>query len=80
MNSRNKKLIKGSGVLVVIFSALATSVYMISTFADYEHFNTQVDKYKKNLSSIYQKKVDNVDNVYNILQRKIESKNDYNVW
>ena len=35
---KNKKFIKGSGIVAVIFASVVTSVYMVSTFADYEHY------------------------------------------
>lgn len=79
MKIEKSKLIKGSGVLVVIFSALATSIYMISTFADYEHFNTSVEKYKSNLVSIYEEKLENIDKVYKSLEDKKDFKKNYNL-
>ena len=79
MSKRNKKMITGSGVLVVILSTLATSIYIISTFADYEHFNMQLDKYKSNLNIMYKEKVDNVDKVYSNLENKIKKSKNYSL-
>jgi len=73
MKKNRNKLLKGSGIMVIIFSSLATSVYLISTFADYEHFKITVDKYSNTLSSTYQEKIDTLDNTYNKLEQKILS-------
>ena len=77
MSKDKKKFLKGSGVLVVIFAGLATSVYMISTFADYEHFNISLDKYKEKIKSIYDKKVEDIDKEYIYLEKKIENNKSY---
>ena len=77
MKKNNNKLLKGSGIMVVIFSSLATSVYLISTFADYEHFKITVDRYSNTLSSTYQKKIDNLDSTYKKLEEKISNKKGY---
>lgn len=72
MKINKNKFIKGSGVIVVIFAALATSVYMISTFADYEHFVRMQNNYSEKLKDVYKKRVENVDNHYQILENKIK--------
>ena len=77
MSLKKKKILKGSGVLVVMFAGLATSVYMISTFADYEHFNISLDKYKFKIQSIYENRVKNVDSKYVYLENKIKNNQSY---
>lgn len=77
MQSKNNKLIKGSATLVVIFAALATSIYMISTFADYEHFNKSQNSYANNLKEIYAKRVESVDEYYKIIENKLQNDENY---
>ena len=77
MRISKKKFVKGSGILVVIFAALATSIYMISTFADYEHLSRMQNNYSDNLQNTYKKRVENVDNHYEILENKLENNENY---
>lgn len=51
MYKKNSKF-KGSGILVVILSAMAFSIYTISTFSESEHFGILIDKYEKIIKSI----------------------------
>ncbi len=69
------RLLKGSGILVVIFSAIASSIYMVSTFADYEHFNITSNKYKEQINKIYNERIENIDNYYKVYEEKIQLKN-----
>ena len=52
-------------------------MYMISTFADYEHFNITLDKYKVKIKSIYDKKVEDIDKEYIYLEKNIENNKSY---
>lgn len=79
MKLKNEKKLKGSGVLVVIFASITTSIYMISTFADYEHFNIQVEKYKNSISAFYSKKLSNLDSTYNSIEQRIKIVNNFNL-
>ena len=72
-----KKNIKGSGIIVVIFASLAASVYMISAFADYEHLARMQNNYSNKLKSIYTKRVESVDNYYEVLEDKIDKNENY---
>lgn len=64
--NRKKNNLKGSGILVVILSSIAFSVYAMSAFAEIEHFSILLDKYEKNNREYYEKYIDNVDEFYDI--------------
>lgn len=59
-----KKLgkLKGSAILVVIFSSIAFYIYVMSVYSESEHFRIMQNKYEKNISEKYN--VDN-DDFYN---------------
>lgn len=56
--------IKGSAVLVVILSAVTFSVYVVSNFAEQEHYGILQDKYEKNIKSEYEKNINNIEEFY----------------
>lgn len=63
-----KNRLRGSGILVVILTSIAFSIYAISTFSEQEHFSILSSKYEKNITSIYEKDINNIDKYYeNIL-------------
>ena len=63
------KKVKGSAVLVVILSAIVFSIYVISNFAEQEHYSILQDKYEKNIKEKYEKNIENIDEFYeNILE------------
>jgi len=64
--NNTKKMIKGSGILVVILSSIAFSVYAMSAFAEIEHFSILLDKYEKNNKEYYEKYIDNAEDFYNM--------------
>lgn len=69
MNKSTKKfskktLLRGSGVLVVILSAITFSIYVSSTFAEEEHFSIMQTRYEKNLIQNYEKDINNVEEIY----------------
>lgn len=66
--------IKGSGVLVVVLSAMVFSVYTMSTFSESQHFSILIDKYEKNIKEYYEKNVDNIDEYYNQILIKNDEK------
>lgn len=74
MNSRRKKMLKGSGVLVVILSAITFSIYVSSNFAEAEHYSIMQDKYEKNIKEYYEKDLEDIDDFY----EKVIEKNKQN--
>lgn len=62
--------LKGSAVLVVILSAIVFSIYVVSNFAEQEHYGILQDKYEKNIKEDYEKNVDNVEEFYNKVLEK----------
>ncbi len=74
MNSKRKKMLKGSGVLVVILSAITFSIYVSSNFAEAEHYSIMQDKYEKNIKEYYEKDLEDIDDFY----EKVIEKNKQN--
>lgn len=60
----NNNKVRGSGVLVVVLSAMVFSIYTMSTFSESEHFSILVDKYEKNNKEYYESNLDNIDEFY----------------
>ena len=58
------KSFKGSAVLVVILSAIVFSIYVVSNFAEQEHYGILQDKYEKNIKEKYEKNTDDVEDFY----------------
>ena len=75
-NNKKRKL-RGSGILVVIFATVATSIYMISTFADYEHFDILEKKYENQFKLIGEKRIESIDEYYNKLENEIKTNENY---
>ena len=46
--------IKGSAILVVIFSSIAFFIYVMSVYSEAEHFNIIQNKYEKNINKKYE--------------------------
>lgn len=65
MLNKSKKL-RGSGILVVILSSIAFSIYATSAFTEIEHFSILLDKYEKNNKEYYERYIDDIDEFYNI--------------
>jgi len=63
MNKFNKKL-RGSGILIVVLSAMTFSIYTTSTYAEQQHFNVMEKKYEKNIVEYYEKDNVNIDEIY----------------
>lgn len=74
MNNKRKKMLKGSGVLVVILSAITFSIYVSSNFAEAEHYSIMQDKYEKNIKEYYEKDLEDIDDFY----EKVIEKNKQN--
>lgn len=62
MKFNKSVVLKGSATVVVIFAAITSSIYMVSTFADYEHYRLTSDKYDTHLNKMYN--TDNMENIY----------------
>ena len=60
-----KDRLKGSGIIVVILSSIAFSIYVMSTYSEQEHFSIMQNKYEKNIKSEYEKYINNIDEFYN---------------
>lgn len=45
--------IKGSAILVVIFSSIAFFIYVMSVYSESEHFSIIQNKYEKNITNKY---------------------------
>lgn len=63
---KNVKLKRGSGILVIILSSIAFSIYATSAFSEIEHFSILLNKYEKNNKEYYEKYIDNVDEFYKL--------------
>ena len=50
----NRNLLRGSGVLVVVLSAITFTIYISSTFSEQEHLAIMQSKYEKNIIQIYE--------------------------
>lgn len=46
--------IKGSAILVVIFSSIAFFIYVMSVYSEAEHFKIIQNKYEKNINKKYE--------------------------
>ena len=46
--------IKGSAILVVIFSSIAFFIYVMSVYSEAEHYNIIQNKYEKNINKKYE--------------------------
>lgn len=62
--NNKKKLVKGSGVLVVILSAITFSIYVSSTFSEEEHFAIMQKRYEKNLIQNYENDINDIEEIY----------------
>ena len=58
------KKLTGSGILVVILSAVVFSIYVVSNFAEQEHYGIMQQKYEENIKEEYEKKIDNIEEFY----------------
>jgi hypothetical protein len=67
--NKSKNKLRGSGVLVVILSAITFSIYTSSTYAEQQHFSIMEKKYEKNIISYYEKDYTRIDEVYDELFR-----------
>jgi len=55
---------RGSGILIVILSAITFSIYTSSTYIEQQHFNIMEKKYENNLVQYYGKDNENIDEIY----------------
>ena len=63
----NKNKLRGSGVLIVVLSAISFSIYASSTYAQQQHFNIMQKKYEKNIISYYEKDNEKIEEIYDEL-------------
>lgn len=70
-----KNKMRGSGILVVVLSAIAFSIYSSTSFLETEHYGVMVSSYIGNIKEKYSKNVSNVEENYDrvILNNKIKS-------
>lgn len=54
----------GSGILVVILTALVFMVYSSSTYSEQEHYQMLQKKYENDIINYYSNDVQNIDDVY----------------
>lgn len=64
----NKK-IRGSGILVVILSSIAFSIYAMSSVAETEHLSILLNKYEENNKNHYEKYINNIDDFYELYDK-----------
>lgn len=62
----NKKVnnLRGSGVLIVVLSAISFSIYASSTYSEQQHFSIMQKKYEKNIIEHYEKDNQRIDEIY----------------
>ena len=72
MKKSNK--LKGSAILVVLFSSIAFYIYVMSVNAEAEHFSIIQNKYEKNITEKYN--VD-IDDYYNNTKEKNQMLNNF---
>lgn len=74
MNNNQKKMLKGSGILVVILSAITFSIYVTSNFAEAEHYSIMQEKYENNIKEYYEKDLSDIEEFYNkVLEKNKEN-------
>lgn len=76
--SRKKDKLRGSGVLIVVLSAISFSIYASSTYAEQQHFSIMQKKYEKNIIEYYEKDNQRIDEIYDELLQ-INKLNDSNM-
>ena len=60
----NKSRLKGSGILVIILSAVVFSVYVSSNFAEVEHFGIVSKKYEETIKERYEENTEDIEGYY----------------
>jgi hypothetical protein len=63
MNKFQNRL-RGSGILIVVLSAMTFSIYTTSTYAEQQHFDVMEKKYEKNIVQYYEKDNENIEEIY----------------
>ena len=72
MKKSNK--LKGSAILVVLFSSIAFYIYVMSVNSEAEHFSIIQKKYEKNITEKYN--ID-IDDYYNNTKEKNQMLNNF---
>ncbi|MCX8073987.1 MAG: hypothetical protein N2749_00160 [Clostridia bacterium] len=56
--------LKGSGILVVVLSAVVFMIYASSTYSEQEHYELLQKKYEDSIVKYYEKNIDNIEDMY----------------
>ena len=72
MKKSNK--LKGSAILVVLFSSIAFYIYVMSVNSEAEHFSIIQNKYEKNITEKYNL---DIDDYYNNTKEKNQMLNNF---
>lgn len=67
----NKK--RGSGIVVVILTAIVFSIYVSSSFMESEHFYLLENKYEKSIVELYEKDYNNIEEYYDKVLENIQN-------
>lgn len=59
-----KNSLKGSGIIVVILTSIAFSIYAMSTYSEQEHFSILQQKYEADIRQEYEKNNENIEQFY----------------
>lgn len=78
-NYIKKNKYMGSGILVVILTALVFMVYSSSTYAEQEHYQMLQKKYENDIINYYNSDVNNIDEVYQNLINNNQSNTNNNI-
>lgn len=70
MNKR--KYIKGSGILVVILSAIAFLIYSTTMSSEVQHFDNLLNKYIESNTKYYERYTEDIDSYYNLVLTDIK--------
>lgn len=70
MNKNKKKI--GSATVMVIFTAIVFSVYSSTSIAEALSAISLQAKLEKQIKNIYEKDLDRIDEIYRILESKVD--------
>lgn len=62
--NKSKRKLRGSGVLIVVLSAITFTIYATSTYAEQQHYNVMQQKYERNIVNYYEKDNENIEEIY----------------
>lgn len=64
---------RGSGIVVVILTAIVFSIYVSSSFMESEHFYLLENKYEKSIVELYEKDYNNIEEYYDKVLENIQN-------